>query len=205
MAALLTSVETPLGGESCAPPGADPGAEVLSCVLLTVRVPGLLPTAIREARKRLSGAAEAVKGLAAPRAGGRKRATLTPRYLPGTAPFSSMTSARRGDKLCLTIGLPLSPLDTARFTPHTRSRSQCFQRARLHCKWAPALPRPPHDQRLDDPVPRRPPRARSRETTRTLRTSPLRDQHACAGIRMAGRRRAREKTARGISSPSCSS
>lgn len=62
MATLLTSVETPLGGESCASPEEDPDAEVLSCESLTGRVPGMPGVAIRDATTRLSGAAEAVKG-----------------------------------------------------------------------------------------------------------------------------------------------
>jgi hypothetical protein len=50
MATLLTSVETPFPGECCALPAADPGAEVLSCVVLTVRGPGISGTAIKKKR-----------------------------------------------------------------------------------------------------------------------------------------------------------
>jgi len=63
--------------------------------LLTVRVPGIFGTAIREAKKRLSGAAEVVKGLAAPRVGGRKRNLAHLRYFSGTPAFVTDLSPLR--------------------------------------------------------------------------------------------------------------
>jgi len=65
MATLLTSEETPLAGESCAPAGADADPEALSCELLTGRAPGIPGGVIRgykkgylERRRRSSGCGE---------------------------------------------------------------------------------------------------------------------------------------------------
>ena len=194
MATLLTPVETPFGGQSCASAEVGRRVEVLPGEAVTGRASGMSDAGMKGRQKEAIGSGES--GQEAdwmPKKAGRSGMTIC--YNAQTAAGES-----RAHNFILGISYPVFILSfTLSFTPRPRV-TKCRCRTAVKRKLA-----PPHGQRLDHLLSRRSSRAKSREVARAVRASPPRDQRSTVSASNARRRHARKKRTRRSSPPTCRS